>query len=186
MELGLVPAARALSIAAAVAASGAVAVTTGAAASPRFPASLYPPAASFPAWGPPTGCASIEGVRPIHGNPLPQLLPLLSHFQRVSELHDLQISDRAEWPQVRSAWRHGHLKPAPAITLRVRDVRSGPARLNPYADLIRTNCGARLLAHSWWIAVCPTGQPRTACDPGLTGHFLFLNRRGHWLLWWTN
>jgi hypothetical protein len=191
MELGLVPATRALSVASAIAAAGLLAAAVSA-ASPRFPPSIYPPAASFPHWGPPTGCASLAGVRPPRGNPLPRLLPLLARFQRVNELSDLLMSDRAYWPYVRASWHGAHrLRARPIARLRPRDVVSGPGRRSPYAVLIRRNCGGRLLARSWWVAACPLDIQRTRrCTlreaPALTGHFLFIDRRGHWLLWWTN
>jgi hypothetical protein len=115
------------------------------------------------------------------------LLTILGRFGRVSELRDLQDSDRALWRVVRRDWRSAHPRRGP-IRLSRKDVVFGPGRRSPYAASVARNCGRRTLAASWSVAVCPF-EPRRSkrCSlgeaPATTTHFLFLRRLGRWLVW---
>jgi hypothetical protein len=160
------------------------------AARPDFPRSVYPAAASWPAWGGPDGCASIEGVRAPRAGATAAALRLLSHYGDLNKTEDLRLSDRAEWPVVRETWSHGY-KPAATRPLQMNDVYGAPASRSPYAGLVRRWCGKTLLRRSWWIAVCPRASTKTTTpcsrrwQTALTGHFLLINRRGHWLVWFN-
>jgi len=153
----------------------------------EFPSSIYPPPASFPDWGVPSGCPSLSGLRGPGANPTEQILPGLSRFGHVSENEDLHLSDRALWPVVRQYWNR-----PPSVSgvaeLTPGDVISQPAAKSEDADAAAKNCGRRTTAKSWAIAVCPRRRSGDApCSPrqspGLTEHLLLLNRRGHWLIW---
>jgi hypothetical protein len=164
-----------------------LAPAAAAAKAPPFPPSIYPAASSWPGWGPVGGCASLTGLRSVNAGATRVVLPLLSRYGQVSESMDLRLSDRANWPVVRETWSHG-FKPHPLRPLRSIDVYGAPAERSPYAAMVRHWCGQRLLQLSWWVAVCPRElRPSIPCgrrwQSALTGHFLLINRRGHWLVW---
>lgn len=154
-----------------------------------FPPSIYPRPASFPNWGSPNGCASLKNVASAPHHARHASLRVLSQWGRISRNKDFHLSDRAEWPTVRDNWarRSRHRRP---VRLRSKDVVQGRAKHSPYTGLVRNNCGVPILRRSWWVAVCPGPYPRkTRCtlrsDPALTGHFMLLRRRGHWLVWFS-
>jgi hypothetical protein len=162
----------------AVAAALALCAVAGAAAS--FPPSIYPQPAKFPRWGLPNGCASLSGVRTPGRRAAAEALPTLARFGRVSREADFRLSDRALWPLVRQSWSHG--APSRRPFRRSDVVRSGPGSRSPYAGLIRRNCGRAILARSTWFAVCGAGAGM-ACGPATTAHYLLIDRRGRWLVW---
>lgn len=150
-----------------------------------FPASLYPRPASYPDWGPPSGCPSLDGVDTI-GREWKDALPVLSKLGTVSEHEDLRLSDRALWPVIRENWSDP-ARPAPQRTLRPEDVVGGDAAHSLESDLVSRHCGRATLAQSVWIAVCPVrpqGRCNLSSEPALTEQYLLLRRRGHWLVWW--
>jgi len=151
-----------------------------------FPPSIYPAPASFPPWANPGGCPSLGGVEPPWLGATAQVLPHLSRLGTESIVTDLSLTDRASWPVVRSNWSNEGL-PGRVRTLTAADVVSGPAARSPYAGLVRGNCGQRTLDLSWWAAVCPVGtRPCSLRDaPALTEHFLLVDRRGSWLVWFA-
>jgi hypothetical protein len=156
----------------------------------EFPASVYPRPASFPHWGSPAGCASLSGVRSVPQNAAQASLRVLSQWGHVRRARDFRLSDRAEWPIVKENWAHrrGH---APLVQLLPGDVVQGPGARSPYAGLVRANCGAQILGKSWWVAVCPgplgrRGHCTLSTAPALTEQYLLVDRRGHWLVWFTN
>jgi len=155
-----------------------------------FPPGIYPKPASFPDWGSPNGCASLKNVARIDREQARhESLQALTQWGQISKWRDRHLSDRAEWPTVRDHWKHksgrGH-----ALDIRSNKVVQGPAKRSPYVGLVRHNCGRRILKRSWWVALCPGPYPGTAkctldAAPALTGHFMLLNRRHHWLVWFT-
>jgi hypothetical protein len=151
-----------------------------------FPASVYPSPVSFPNWGPPSGCPSLEGVETPVVAAWRDALPVLSRFGTVSEHEDLRLSDRALWPVVRENWSRGS-PPSPRRRLQPEDVVAGPASRSLESGLIARNCGQPTLARSVWIAVCPASR-QTRCklsnQPALIEHYLLLRRRHRWLVWW--
>ena len=148
-----------------------------ASAAGRFPPSIYPKPAKFPNWGLGTGCASLSGVQVPGSGATSGAFATLARFGRVSRQTDFRLSDRALWPVVRQSWRHG--PPMGRGLLRRSNIAgAGRGTRSPYAELVRHNCGAAILARSIWFTVC--GRP---CYPALTGHFLLIDRRGHWLVW---
>ncbi|HEX9311705.1 MAG TPA: hypothetical protein VGA30_02620, partial [Actinomycetota bacterium] len=151
-----------------------------------FPPSIYPTAASFPAWGNPGGCPSPDGLEQPEAGAPAQILPHLSRLGTESFDTDLSLADRAYWPILQTTWSSGEL-PGRVRTLTPEGVVSGPAAESPYAGLVRGNCGRRTLDLSWWVAVCPVGtRPCSLRDaPALTEHFLLVDRRGSWLVWFA-
>jgi hypothetical protein len=155
-----------------------------------FPASVYPKPASFPNWGSPNGCASLKHVAAIDRQQARrQSLRVLSQWGQISRSRDLHLSDRAEWPIVKENWKHKS-GAGQALDIRSNDVVQGRGKRSPYAGLIRHNCGSRIVRRSWWVALCPgpyPGKGHCTLDtaPARTEHFMLLNRRDHWLVWFT-
>jgi hypothetical protein len=148
-------------------------------ASGPFPPSIYPKPAKFPPWGMEKGCASVSGVQVSGPGAARAACPTLSRFGHDSLDADLHLSDRALWPLIRRAWQYG--PPNSGTVLRWSNVvQSGSARRSPFADGVRRNCGAEILSRSIWFAAC---GGKGVCGPGLTGHYLILERHGHWLVW---
>ena len=153
-----------------------------------FPPSIYPAAASFPPWGNPGGCPSLDGVEPPvrkaarlwHGpGPTAAILARLSRLGTESIDTDLPLADRAYWPVLRMRW--GGKGPPEPVRGPNKEVSSSPAVRSPYAGLVRGSCGQRTLDLSWWVSVCSVGT--TPCSPALIEHFLLVDRRGSWLVW---
>jgi hypothetical protein len=157
-----------------------------------FPPSIYPSAASFPARGIPGGCPSLAGVEPpvpegaqgLHGwsGPKAAILPRLSRLGAESIDTDLALADRAYWPVLRMRWA-GEGGPGPVRGPTTQEVTSSPADRSPYAGLVRRNCGQRTLDLSWWVSECSVGT--APCAPALLEHFLLVDRRGIWLVWFA-
>jgi hypothetical protein len=144
-----------------------------------FPASVYPPPASFPKWGGQSGCPSLDGVE-APGTPASDTFRSTVDGFGENLAADLRAADRALWPDLVSEPVWGS-RPSPKQTL-----SGAPAKAAPYADLIANSCGQQTLTRSWWIQTCP-GPAVVDCarSPALVGHWFFINRRGHWLLWFT-
>jgi hypothetical protein len=165
------------------------AVAAGNVSRSRFPPSVYPPPTSFPRWGLPIGCPSLDGVPRLEQANLRSMLAVLGRFGEVSETTDLRASDRALWRVIRKDWSVARHRRG-VVHLSNRAVVSGPGADSRYAALVRTNCGRPTLASSWAISVCPFDPHRSrTCtareSPALMSHFLFLRRHGHWLVWFA-
>jgi hypothetical protein len=146
-----------------------------------FSASIYPKPAKFPAWGLPNGCASVSRVRTPSRGAIGEAFPTLVRFGRISRQTDFRLSDRALWPLVRQSWAHGAPSPRP---LRSADVvRSALGLRSPYAGLIRRNCGRAILSRSIWFAACGGGAG--SCTSSTIAHYLLIDRRGRWLVWFV-
>jgi hypothetical protein len=169
------------------AAAVAVLAAAAAAAQPSFPPSIYPTPASFPNWGAASGCPSLAGTEAPTGGVTAAVLTTLSQFGTVSENRDLHLSDRALWPVVRETWRVG-TRPAPLRRVQRSDVVAASATRSPYAALIRKNCGSATSRRSLWVALCPKSSRRCRLqnEPARIEHFLLLERRSHWLIWWMH
>jgi len=171
---------------------GVLAVTLGIACGGTTPAqdqaSIYPRPVSFPDWGPPSGCPSLEGVARAGRHAPSAALAVLSRFGAVSKEEDLRLSDRALWPVVRESWSGGY-RPNPPRRLRPRDVVAGAASESPYVGLVENDCGRATVRHSVWVAVCGRGRKHPcslSSEPALTTHYLLLDRLGRWLVWWLS
>lgn len=94
----------------------------------------------------------------------------------------LHAADRAIWSTVLTEYRtpnnpdrHGFL---------ARQIEVQPALNNVYGAGLSRMCGRWTVARSWTVEFCgSTVKSFSNCDPGLTSTDLFLDRRGHWLLW---
>ena len=107
--------------------------------------------------------------------------PTLTRFGRSGLQTDLHLSDRTLWPSLLLEWRHTSGRPVEhGLVSRTDVVKAHPARRSPYAKLIRHNCGAMTLAHSLEFVIC-----RQPCYPAERGYMDLLERRGHWLIWFT-
>ena len=147
----------------------------------RFPPSIYPLPRYFPAWGSPGGCPSLSGLQTLGPGTRNAAFPTLTRFGRSSLQTDLHLSDRTLWPSLLLEWRHTSGRPVEhGLVSRTDVVKAHPARRSPYAKLIRHNCGAMTLAHSLEFVIC-----RRPCYPAERGYMDLLERRGHWLIWFT-
>jgi hypothetical protein len=172
------------------AACTAVGAPLGPSASPpvrsSFASAIYPPPASSPDWGLASGCPSLVGVQ----RPGPDAT---NAALRIIRRLDFRHADRALWPVLTAqGMSPTETAPHPASRLTRRGVVAGPASDSAYADLIRRNCGGRTLRASWWAAVCPaghtggsatTGPCKLSTAPALTEHYMLIERRGSWLVW---
>ena len=133
-----------------------------------FPARIYPPAASFPPWGPASGCPSAQGLMSPVSADFPKALATLRRFG-ANEHKNRRLSDRAFWPVLRDD--DGGIANTVVGPSSVRRATRYPLR-----SIFTHYCGARVVKRSLWIAINP-GQGALEED------FLLLRRAGHWLLW---
>lgn len=146
-----------------------------------FPPSLYPAPRYFPPWGDGSGCPSLSGVQVPGPGAANAAFPTVARFGRVSLQVDLHSSDRAIWSGIRHSWLHKSRRFRQHGLLPRSDIVGvHPARHSPYAALIRHNCGAATMAHSLEFVVC--GR---LCYPALRFYIDLIERRGHWLIWFT-
>lgn len=139
---------------------------------PQYPARIYPPPVRFPQWGQPGSCASLSGVRQPSSR---QDARARDTVLMLLDDHAQALADRAYWP-VLAHQKRAHLTAANLLA-------TGPASQSPYAGLIRSRCGAGLVTHSIRVL---TGPPHSSTSsPALTTEYWVINRRGHWLVWWS-
>jgi hypothetical protein len=107
-------------------------------------------------------------------------MPKLGH----SLTQDLRLADRAFWPALISGWRSGANRvftPYQPPILYSGPLASYHSSQGPpdFTKLISAGCGTRLARDTWMIV----GGPRR--NPAIQGELLFLNRRGHVLLYYA-
>lgn len=139
---------------------------------------IYPPAASFPAWGLASGCPAPAGHDPVSVASAPQVRAAANTLG-ADPATDYRRSDRAFWPVLDSRWVTTST-PAPGPRLTAGNTRIGLATQADVASLLRTRCGAAIVAHSLALVSCPH-----TCTAGssLNRTSLWLRRHGTWLLW---
>jgi hypothetical protein len=145
----------------------------------RFPAAIYPPAASFPSWGGVTGCPSLEGVQEPGSQAGKHALRAVLRFE--ATYPNRRLSDRALWPALPAEKPDQHTRRKPVS---VSKVRSFPAEQSDYASVLRHGCGRRTVKLSWAIVACTDG-PKAECYPASLVHYILIRRRGHWLVWFA-
>jgi hypothetical protein len=146
---------------------------------PGFPVALYPPASQQAAilFG---RCPNPAGVKvpapSMQAQTTAVVTTLGTSFQ--SDLHD---SDRADWPQIQSAWRSGISKVSAAADV----LYSGPLesqRAIAYGSSglsrsVRAACGSATARDSWLVVTRRGGRH------GQQSEYLLLDRRGRVLVW---
>jgi len=150
---------------------------------PGFPASVYPAPPPRPVVNSIGHCPAAGGLRPFTAHSATAARRAMPKFGR-SLTQGLRHSDRAFWPVLISGWQAGATRVftpgRPAI------LYSGP--LESYhssqgapdlTKLISAGCGASLARNTWMIVIGPRRSP------ALQGELLFLNRRGHVLLYYA-
>jgi hypothetical protein len=150
---------------------------------PGFPASTYPAPRARPVVNSIGHCPAAVGLRPFplsSGNVAYWLTRKLGH----SFAGDLRLTDRAFWPAVRSGWQPGGSQiAAPARRPPIYSGLLGSYRSSAgppdFTGLITAGCGARLARDTWMIVEGPRRSP------ALQSEWLFLDRRGHVLLYYN-
>jgi hypothetical protein len=142
-----------------------------AAALSSFPRSLYPPPTRHPRWGLAEECASTDGVDEPGAHAAAQAIGTVEHLTGDAR-HDRRYSDPAFWPMLNEDTKPA-VGPGEAIL-------ASPARTSPYAELVRNNCGPRLVQLSVRVLV---GNEHAA--PALTREYWVIKRGGRWLVWFT-
>jgi hypothetical protein len=171
-------------------AAGAVGHALGQTSSVSFPAAVYPPPSpnrfGLPSASGGTVCPSLDGVVASSAPPVAHLDKVLARWGR-SVVADLQATDRSFWAAVVS--EEGTAEVSSSARVRGRPSYTSVVQQtskSDYADLLVNTCGEAVVDQSWELLSCP-GTPNHGCnsEPGLTGHSFFLDRRGHWLLWYV-
>jgi hypothetical protein len=143
-----------------------------------YPAAIYPPASSWPKWGPPGGCASLAGVQRPGPSAASAAVAAVRHLGG-SLANERRYSDRAYWPVLNESYTPSTRTQFSNSSVRVDVV--GPAVKSPYARLVRHWCGSKIVRLSERVVVGP-GPSRPALDT----EYWLIARRGHWLIWFSN
>ena len=143
-----------------------------------YPAAIYPPASSWPKWGPPGGCASLAGVQRPGQSAASSAVAAVRHLGG-SLANERRYSDRAYWPVLNESYTPSTRTQFGNSSVRVDAV--GPAVKSPYARLVRPWCGSKIVRLSESVTVGP-GRSRPALDT----EYWLIDRRGHWLIWFSN
>lgn len=135
-----------------------------------FPRSIYPPPVRSRG-GALAACPNPAGLQPVTGAARTAALQSATRYSSSSRSFDLRGSDRAWWPQLRQV-------PNP-----VNEVVDGsePLSRSGYAVIVRFSCGGSLVLQSLEVTVGPRHARCAACR----SQFLFVNRRGHALLYYV-
>jgi len=150
---------------------------------PGFPASIYPPPSSKTV-NTIGRCPSTSGLGLPGTGTRAVAIAIARSFEHKSFIDDLRVSDRAMWPQVLLDWRKGY---APQPVAKVPVMYAGPLA-SPWPatlaapDLVGLvwRCSATLVAASYAVVFGYLQQP------AMQGEFLFLDRRGRVLLFFTH
>jgi hypothetical protein len=146
-----------------------------------YPAAIYPPASSWPKWGPPGGCASLVGVQRLGPSAASSAVSAVRHLDG-NLANDRRYGDRAYWPVLKETdSRQAPSKRSRRENNPVRVDAVGPAAKSPYARLVRPWCGSKIAGLSESVTVGPGRS-----EPALDTEYWLIDRRGHWLIWFSN
>lgn len=144
-----------------------------------LPADVYPPAlpvSSKVTWSVSQGCPNPAGLQKASTLSVDVALDVLNQLLSGDLDKMRQVTDQAYWPLLTAG--EGRTEPLPRDWISVPQ----PARDSPYADLIANACGQDILDKSWWVKSC-AGPCKDVRSESLIGHFFFIQRAGHWLVW---
>jgi len=146
-----------------------------------LPTDVYPPAlpvSSKVTWIQGQGCPNPAGLQRASTLPVDVALDVLNRLLS-GDLDKMRaVTDQAYWPLLTAG--EGRTEPLPQDWISTPQ----PARDSPYADLIANACGQDTLDKSWWVKYC-AGPCKDVRSESLIGHFYFIQRAGHWLVWAT-
>jgi hypothetical protein len=148
-----------------------------AAASSRFPRSIYPPPVRSRG-GALAACPNPAGLQSFTTSATAAAIQSASRYLRVSEAADLRGSDRAWWPLVRQMWQSR--KPGKGAETEAA-LGSEHASRSGYAVIVRYSCGKSLVAKSLLVTV---GQRNARCVACRSQVFL-IDRRGRALIYFV-
>lgn len=145
----------------------------------HYPSSVYkPPVEPRHNWGSAGKCANIDGVTTPGSNAGKHVVNALTSIDG-DLAHDRHYVDRAYWPVLATS-DQSYTALRTSGTLSVH-----PAAQSSYAGLVRSNCGAAIVRRSVEVVYTP-GSAGSTSESAIAGHFWFIDRHGHWLLWFTN
>jgi hypothetical protein len=150
---------------------------------PGFPVNVYPAPQPRPVVNSIGHCPAADELLPFTANTAAvarRTIPKFGH--RLSQ--DLRLTDRAFWPVLIGGWRAGSNRvftPDRSPILYSGPLESYHSSEGPpdFTKLISAACGASLARKTWMIVDGPRRSP------ALQGEFLFLDRRGHVLLYYA-
>ena len=157
------------------------------AASAVFPANVYPLPTSTVGNGTNAACPSMEGVQAGAAPSLSALVDILNQFNSASSAEQAKLlADRAAWSYIApSASSQGsYPSVAPDQTFLV-----SPGAVSSAPQPITASCSPAVMSASWFLEICTQGGPFAACNqehPDLVGTAGFVERDGHWLIWYLN
>jgi hypothetical protein len=135
------------------------------------------------AWQAAAGCPNSAGIQRVQTLATSTITTVMTDFLSGNALQEKAVSDQSFWPFLVGA-TNGRATTVENPTVTAAWIKHyGPARLAPYADLVRAQCGEVVLSESWWANICAG-----PCGPGpgalaIESHTFLILRKGHWLVW---
>jgi hypothetical protein len=150
---------------------------------PGFPANVYPAPPPRPVVNSVGHCPASAGLRPFTAHSADAARRAMPKFGH-SLTQDLRLADRTFWPVLIRGWQPGATRvftPGRPAILYSGPLESYHSSEGPpdFTKLISAGCGPRLARNTWMIVDGPRRSP------ALQGELLFLNRRGHVLLYYA-
>ena len=158
------------------------------AASAIFPANIYPLSTPPVGNGTNAACPSMEGVQTGVAAPSASaLIDILNSFNSANSAEQAKLlSDRAAWSYIApSASSQGSI---PTIS-GDQTYLVAPGTLSSAPQPITAGCTPAVMSASWFLEICTQGGPFATCaqdHPALVGTAGFVDRNGHWLIWYLN
>lgn len=143
------------------------------------PQDYQPPPSSFPEWGVDGGCPDSTGLRPFTPSEAGAVRRARALFGGDVDSEYAQ-SDRAFWPVLQANQRAARDPYAPrAVTLSKSSVVPGVS--GDLATYLAANCGTTVVRESAILTLC---EGECGTSPALDEVSVWLERGGHWLLWY--
>ena len=157
------------------------------AASAVFPANIYPLPTSPVGNGTNAACPSMEGVQTGTPPAIGMLVDILNQFNSATTAEQAKLlADRAAWSYI--APSDSSQGSYPAITAD-QTFLVPPGSLGTAPQPITASCSPAVMSASWFLEICTQGGPFAACNqehPALVGTAGFVERDGHWLIWYLS
>ena len=157
------------------------------AASAVFPANVYPLPTSTVGNGTNAACPSLEGVQTAVTPSVSTLVDILNQFNSASSAEQAKLlADRAAWSYIAPSDSSQGSYPAVAVD---QTYLVPPGSLGSAPQPITASCSPAVMSASWFLEICTQGGPFAACDqehPALVGTAGFVQRDGHWLIWFLS
>lgn len=143
------------------------------------PAPYQPAPSKFPDWGVQGGCPDRSGVVPFTLADSAAVRDARARFGG-NFADEYANSDQAFWPVLKSNEAVGHdpYSPEPVTPA---DSTVQPGIKGDFVSYLASNCGSSLVQDSAILTVC---NGRCGSSPALDETSAWINRSGHWLLWY--